>query len=410
MRPLTDSTTKPARASLDDHAGCSHTRQRVRRLAGAWPSSVALAVVAAAAVAVPLAAAVAQGFSWPWSEPERKPIPREPVYRAPPQPAPGAQPSPGYQTAPGYQTQPAPYNSARSNICLQLEQRLVQESQKGTQSRDLLPKLEADIKAAQKAAQSSEIQLERQDCYEYFLFSKTLRRTRQCVELSTQAEAAKRRVSDLDVQRQQIVASSGRSFQDDIVKELARNNCGANYVQEARKREGGFWDSGEDSGPYGGSGNQFGALPYATYRTVCVRLCDGFYFPISFATLPNHFQRDADACQSKCAAPVELYYHQNPGSSIEQAVAAKTQEPYTRLKSAFRYRKEYVNGCSCKQAEYTPPAGTLSPTSGPGTTVPLDRRSEAGGGAGSAPPAATAATRIETGATSSWETSSTGQR
>ena len=26
--------------------------------------------------------------------------------------------------------------------------------------------------------------------------------------------------------------------------------------------------------------------PSGTYRTVCVRSCDGFYFPISFATVP----------------------------------------------------------------------------------------------------------------------------
>ncbi|MGH6814830.1 MAG: DUF2865 domain-containing protein, partial [Hyphomicrobiaceae bacterium] len=28
--------------------------------------------------------------------------------------------------------------------------------------------------------------------------------------------------------------------------------------------------------------------------------------------------------------------------------------PYTGLDVAFRYRKEFVNGCSCKQAEYVP--------------------------------------------------------
>jgi len=68
--------------------------------------------------------------------------------------------------------------------------------------------------------------------------------------------------------------------------------------------------------------------------------------------LPNHFQRDADQCQSQCAAPAELYYHQNPGGAVEQMVSASTQQPYTSLKSAFRYRKEFVPGCSCKQAEY----------------------------------------------------------
>lgn len=333
-----------------------------------------LAAVATVCVLLLSVPAFAQGFSWPWSEPERKPVPREPVYRPAPGTAPGPGQSPGAVPPPGV----GGYPTARSNICLQLEQRLVQESQKGTQSRELLPKLETDLRAAQRTVQQTERDLDRSDCYEYFLFSKTLRRTRQCVEIATQSDAAKRRVAELDAQRQEIVSASGRSFQDDIIRELARNNCGSNYAQEARKREGSFWQDEEGGGP-GGIGGQFGALPYATYRTICVRLCDGYYFPISFSTLPNHFQRDAEMCQSKCAAPVELYYHQNPGSAVEQAVGARTQEPYTKLKSAFRYRKEYVAGCSCKQAEYTPIPGTPgAPQGAPqGTSPPPpDRRAE----------------------------------
>jgi hypothetical protein len=153
-----------------------------------------------------------------------------------------------------------------------------------------------------------------------------------------------------------------RSLQDDIIRELARNGCGPQYVQEARKRDNAsnpfamLFGGGEDGEAPRGPANNFGNLPFATYRTLCVRLCDGYYFPVSFSTLPNHFQRDADVCHDQCAAPAELYYHQNPGGAVEQMVSASTQQPYTSLKSAFRYRKEYVPGCSCKQAEYDPGA------------------------------------------------------
>jgi Protein of unknown function (DUF2865) len=120
----------------------------------------------------------------------------------------------------------------------------------------------------------------------------------------------------------------------------------------ARNPFSGLW--GEESDVPQSNPNQFGNLPFATYRTLCVRLCDGYYFPVSFSTLPNHFQRDADQCQSQCAAPAELYYHQNPGGAVEQMVSASSQQPYTSLKSAWRYRKEFVQGCSCKAAEYVP--------------------------------------------------------
>lgn len=312
-----------------------------------------LAVLAAAVLATaPLLASStdsrAQGW-WPFSQ--DPPRPKEPVYRPPPVPVP-----------PPTATQPplgrAPGNG--SPVCVQLEQRLVAEGQRGNQGRSLLPRIEDEMRQLDRTVAQSQSQLDRGDCYEYFLFSKSLRRTPQCVQAANQLDASKRRLSDLSIQRQQIMGSNERSFQDDIIRELARNGCGSQYVQEARKRDA------ADGSIFGGLGpeddgtrsdNSFGNLPFATYRTVCVRLCDGYFFPVSFSTLPNHFARDADQCQSRCAAPVELYYHLNPGGDIRQAVSAKSQSPYTSLKSAFKYTKEYVHGCSCKEAEYVPAAG-----------------------------------------------------
>lgn len=329
--------------------------------------AVAGAVVLAAGAAVP---AVAQSSWWPFGgndEPPRRqqraPVPSESVY-----------------DDPYGEGQPV---RRPNSICLELEQRLVQEGQRGGESRNLIPMVEGELRQAEQAYRSQKQQLDRGDCYEYFLFSKTLRRTRRCVDLANQADSTRRRIDDLEVQLSQLQGSSGRSYQDEIIRELARNNCGASYQQQARRQSGGgfsgFWDDGESSG-YSGGGSSFGALPYATYRTVCVRLCDGYYFPVSFSTLPNHFQRDEDACQSKCAAPAALYYHQNPGAGMEQAVAARDNTPYKQLKTAFRYRKEYINGCSCKMAEYQPE---------PGVTLQQGAGGQAGGWAAETPTGST---------------------
>ena len=325
-----------------------------------WAMKVAVGASLIAALSCVLAPvpAQAQGGWWPWASPQGPPqqprpptptpTPREPVWKgAPPAPIPGV---PGPQAGP-------PFGAQKPPICLQLEQRLVQEGQRGNQSRDQLPRIEGDLRQLDRAREAAQVQLERSDCYDYFLFSKTLRRTRQCVDLAAQVDATKRKLADLDAQRQQIVGTRDRSHQDDILRELARNNCGNDYSREVQKRGLNspfttLWQD-EDTSP-AGRGNQFGALPYATYRTVCVRLCDGYFFPISFSTLKNHFDRDIDACQSKCAAPAELYYYQNPGGNIDQALSVKSQSPYMSLRTAKRYQKEYVQGCSCKQAEYSP--------------------------------------------------------
>jgi hypothetical protein len=254
------------------------------------------------------------------------------------------------------------------NICLQLEQQLAQEVARGSTTRDALPKIEQDLRTTERALQTANAQLERYDCYESFLFSKTLRRTRQCVDLNTQVETARRRMAELDAQRQEILGTRGRSsYQDDIIRELARNNCGEQYRTRAAARPtspwSSFWEDGDTADAAKPSG-PVGTLPFATYRTLCVRVCDGFYFPISFATMQNHFQRDADACQQRCpGTQVELYYHQNPGGSVEQAISAVSQQPYTSLKAAFRYRKEYDAACTCKLTESASAAPSRAPMS-----------------------------------------------
>jgi hypothetical protein len=321
------------------------------------------------ALGLSVADAEAQGWGWwPWSQPEPRPVPREPIYRPPPGQLPPGEPpgqipgqfpsqAPGQPPAAG---QMPGYGQRMSNICLQLEQRLVGETQPGNQGRELLPRIENDMRTLERSYQTAQLQLNRADCWDQFLFSKTLRRTPRCIQLSNEVETTRQRLADLDAQRRQLMGTRDRpSYQDDIVRELARNGCGQQYVQEARRRDAArnpFASifGGEESDAPRGNPNQFGNLPFATYRTLCVRLCDGYYFPVSFSTLPNHFTRDGELCQSQCAAPAELYYHQNPGGAVEQMVSASSQQPYTSLKSAWRYRKEFVQGCSCKAAEYVP--------------------------------------------------------
>ncbi|MEQ1717522.1 MAG: DUF2865 domain-containing protein [Hyphomicrobium sp.] len=343
-----------------------------------WQPLTGIALIALAISGAALSASPVSAQSW-WpfggnDEPRRAPVPREPVYRQPPPvpaPIPQAAPNPQAAPAPGG-TPGTPQGAAnwgtKNPICLQLEQRLVQEGQKGNQSRDQLGRIEAEIRQVDNTFNAGASQLDK-SCYEYFLFTKSFRNSSQCKELAKQVDGAKRRLSELEAQRQGL--ASGRSYQDDIIRELARNNCGANYADQARRRDGGgMWNNEEGEigtnswTPRGASGE--------TFKTVCVRLCDGYYFPVSFSTLPSHFPQDAEACTSKCAAPTELYYHPNPGGAMDQAVALQSSEPYTKLKTAFRYRKEYVNGCSCKEAEYVP--ANTADQKADGTRAPATQR------------------------------------
>jgi hypothetical protein len=86
-----------------------------------------------------------------------------------------------------------------------------------------------------------------------------------------------------------------------------------------------------------------------TYRTLCVRSCDGYYFPISYQTTPERFRDDEQACQRMCpAAEVSLYTHHNPGEEVTQAVSL-SGAPYSAMPNAFNYRKAFTPACSCRR-------------------------------------------------------------
>lgn len=83
-----------------------------------------------------------------------------------------------------------------------------------------------------------------------------------------------------------------------------------------------------------------------TFRTVCVRLCDGAYFPVSFAAAPDRFARDEAACQRGCSAQSRLFVYRNPGESPRSMVDLDGRR-YSELDVAFQFKTKFDPSCSC---------------------------------------------------------------
>jgi hypothetical protein len=80
---------------------------------------------------------------------------------------------------------------------------------------------------------------------------------------------------------------------------------------------------------------------------MCVRLCDGYYWPVSFATAREGFERDARACAQSCNASAVLYYYPNPGGEVDDMVSLEGRT-YKSLGTAFLYRTTYDANCKCR--------------------------------------------------------------
>lgn len=88
------------------------------------------------------------------------------------------------------------------------------------------------------------------------------------------------------------------------------------------------------------------------YRTLCVRTCDGYYWPMSYSTTRSHFGADAARCESSCQSPSKLFVYANPGGSPENMYDLEGNA-YTSTENAFLYRTEYRANCRCKPAPWS---------------------------------------------------------
>ncbi|MGI9352846.1 MAG: DUF2865 domain-containing protein [Rhizobiaceae bacterium] len=88
---------------------------------------------------------------------------------------------------------------------------------------------------------------------------------------------------------------------------------------------------------------------YGTYRTLCVRKTDGYYFPISFSTIPERFGHDEELCQNMCpSSDVGLYVHRMPNQDSEDMISYRTEIPYAQEPFAFAYRKSHNPEFRCR--------------------------------------------------------------
>jgi hypothetical protein len=170
----------------------------------------------------------------------------------------------------------------------------------------------------------------------------------QCGPLNNQIQQLRanltRTLSDL-----QTTQRTGASYERDgqrraLIAALAQNDCGPQYRQAAAGQPRNFFDT-----LFGNNQGQQGEVSGNSFRTVCVRTCDGGYFPISFSTNSSRFAEDEKTCQRMCpATEVMLFSYPNPGGDITQATSISGQT-YTQLPNAFKFRQQFDNACSCRR-------------------------------------------------------------
>jgi len=249
---------------------------------------------------------------------------------------------------------PAPGQSYQSQLCTRLEAQLATIDRGAAGD----PARAEQIRRYEEAGNKQQAELDRMLAQSrragcegsgFFLFNAL--QSQQCVDVNRQISSMRGNLDRINVDLQRLRGGDADRGEQrrSVMVSLAQNNCGPQYRTAARA-PGGFFDqlfgrdANEPSGDLANPDAQSGS-----FRTVCVRTCDGFYFPISYATSSARFPQDEKACQRLCpASEVMLFSYRTTGEDITQATSINGQ-PYSSLPNALKYRTEFNAACSCKR-------------------------------------------------------------
>lgn len=97
-------------------------------------------------------------------------------------------------------------------------------------------------------------------------------------------------------------------------------------------------------------GGSIGLAANGSRRSVCVRLCDGFYFPIGYLNAPDEMADHEALCQAACpSAPVKVFTA-GPGAETIDQVVSREMKSYASLPTAFSYRQARpAASCACRR-------------------------------------------------------------
>ena len=90
------------------------------------------------------------------------------------------------------------------------------------------------------------------------------------------------------------------------------------------------------------------------FQTLCVRTCDGYYFPLSYETGAENFQRDEAQCQAQC--PGAKLFYKNTGDEKPESMISLRGQAYSDMPNAFKFRKAGANAtpqCTCQRTAGT---------------------------------------------------------
>jgi hypothetical protein len=82
---------------------------------------------------------------------------------------------------------------------------------------------------------------------------------------------------------------------------------------------------------------------------VCVRTCDGSFFPVSYTGAGSRADSLEEVCRALCPNADMALYSFPFGGTIDEAASSSNGEPYANLPNAGKFQQTYDPNCSCRR-------------------------------------------------------------
>jgi hypothetical protein len=189
------------------------------------------------------------------------------------------------------------------------------------------------------------------------------RSVRQCAALNATIDRMGRNLDALQSQRGKMAGGGGKRSRAKVLAALEANGCRDEAVaerpriEEPRETLAYPDEDGRTRTPLelmleeGGPDEAPRALAGESYQTMCVRTCDGYFFPISYASTVSDFDRDQRNCETSCpGTDMQVFFGPSGVDEPASMVSTATGRHYSDLPTAFLHQQASVPqpvGCGC---------------------------------------------------------------
>ncbi|WP_379071458.1 DUF2865 domain-containing protein [Mesorhizobium sp. UC74_2] len=193
----------------------------------------------------------------------------------------------------------------------------------------------------------------------------------QCAALNTAIDRMNANLDKLQRKRAQMGNASPRRDRSRLLAALETNDCDDKPTQQKQVQADEPDGEVESGAKEAALGAALVPSPSGEFRTMCVRTCDGYFFPMSNAAAVSDFQRDQNRCNAGCpGTEMQVFYSRGMTGDPAAMTSSRTGRPYSELPSAFLYKspdQPLPQGCGCNAAQNFKIIGGNPPLAQPGT-------------------------------------------